>query len=64
MPHRFSEQVAIVTGGSRGIGLEISQALAREGAGVVIASVDEARGTAAMEAIVARGDERNSSPPT
>jgi NAD(P)-dependent dehydrogenase (short-subunit alcohol dehydrogenase family) len=52
---RFSDQIAIVTGGSRGIGLAISQGLAREGAGVVIASVDEVRGQAAVETIVGHG---------
>jgi NAD(P)-dependent dehydrogenase (short-subunit alcohol dehydrogenase family) len=36
LTQRFSEKVAIVTGGSRGIGLEISKALAREEASVVI----------------------------
>ncbi len=55
MTQRFSEEVAIVTGGSRGIGLEISKTLAREGASVVIASVDEARGKAAVETITGHG---------
>lgn len=55
MAQRFSGKVVIVTGGSRGIGLDISKALAREGASVVIASVDEARGIAAMETIASQG---------
>ena len=51
MTKRFSDQVAIVTGGSRGIGLATSQALAQEGARVVIASVDPKRGLEAQESI-------------
>ena len=40
MTKRFNNQVVIVTGGSRGIGLATCQAFAEEGAQVVIASID------------------------
>ena len=33
---RFKDKAAIVTGGARGIGLAIAEALAKEGAGVVV----------------------------
>lgn len=55
MVGRFTDQVAIVTGGTRGMGLEISQALAREGAGVVIASPEEERGPEVVRSIVSQG---------
>jgi NAD(P)-dependent dehydrogenase (short-subunit alcohol dehydrogenase family) len=55
MVGRFTDQVAIVTGGTRGMGLEISQALAREGAGVVIASPEEERGSEVVRSIVSQG---------
>ena len=51
MGERLIDQVAIVTGGSRGIGLAIADALAREGARVVIASLNGTRGQAAARAI-------------
>jgi NAD(P)-dependent dehydrogenase (short-subunit alcohol dehydrogenase family) len=38
---RFAGQTAIVTGAGRGMGKAVAQALAREGAAVVIADVDE-----------------------
>lgn len=51
MRERFTDRVAIVTGGSRGIGRAIAEALAGEGARVVIASRDEARGSRTAAAI-------------
>ena len=40
----LTDKVAIVTGGSRGIGRAVSRGLARAGARVVVASRTEARG--------------------
>jgi NAD(P)-dependent dehydrogenase (short-subunit alcohol dehydrogenase family) len=52
---RFKDQGVIVTGGSRGIGLAIASAFAREGAAVVIAAQNEQRGQAAAGALRAAG---------
>jgi NAD(P)-dependent dehydrogenase (short-subunit alcohol dehydrogenase family) len=52
---RFTDQVVIVTGGSRGIGLAIAGALVAEGAAVVIASQNEERGRAAAQVMRQRG---------
>lgn len=47
---RFAGRSAIVTGSARGIGRAIAERLAREGANVIIADIDEAAGaTAARE---------------
>ena len=52
MTGRFHEKVAIVTGAGRGIGRAIAALLAAEGAGVLVANVDEA--TAAATALALR----------
>jgi len=48
---RLANKIAIVSGGSRGIGFAICQGLAREGARVVIAERDPGRGAAAAQQI-------------
>ena len=55
MVQRFTDQVAIVTGGSRGIGRAIVERLADEGAHVVIADLNEEGGLATSRAIGERG---------
>lgn len=52
---RFTNQVVIVTGGSRGIGFAIASALVDEGAAVVIASQHDGRGQAAVHTLRERG---------
>ena len=51
----FRDRVALVTGGTRGIGFAVAQALAREGAGLVVCGRDEERVEAATAELGSRG---------
>jgi NAD(P)-dependent dehydrogenase (short-subunit alcohol dehydrogenase family) len=52
---RFTDKVAIVTGAAGGIGEAYARRLAAEGANVVVADIDEAKGTATAADIAAAG---------
>ena len=51
----LTDQIAIITGGAKGIGLACAKRFATDGAKVVIADVDENAGEAACEAIISAG---------
>jgi NAD(P)-dependent dehydrogenase (short-subunit alcohol dehydrogenase family) len=55
---RFDGEVAVITGGSSGIGLASAQALAAEGAHVFLAARDAERGASAAESIQAQAGQQ------
>lgn len=55
MDHSLSGKIALVTGGTRGIGFETSRGLGKRGASVVIGARREAQARAAAERLEAEG---------
>src|SRR5688500_6103020 len=54
---RLDERVIIVTGGAQGIGRAYAERVAREGAKVVVADIDEPRARATAQALEQSGAE-------
>jgi NAD(P)-dependent dehydrogenase (short-subunit alcohol dehydrogenase family) len=52
---RFDNKVAIITGGTSGIGLATAQLLSQEGARVIVMARNQSRGQVAVEQITAAG---------
>ena len=52
---RFENQVAIVTGGSRGIGFAVAEKMASEGAAIAVVSTTQEGASAAAEKLLAAG---------
>ena len=57
MTGRFNQRVAIVTGAGRGIGRAIAALLSAEGAGVLVADIDESTAAATAQALRDAGGE-------
>src|SRR5690348_11974546 len=51
----MTQQLALVTGGNRGIGLEICRQLAKKGIQVVLTSRDQAKGQQAVDELAGEG---------
>jgi NAD(P)-dependent dehydrogenase (short-subunit alcohol dehydrogenase family) len=62
MSERTRRHVAVVSGGNRGIGLEVCRALATSGLHVVLASRDASAGETAAQSLIARGLDVESHP--
>ena len=52
----FKDKVAVVTGGASGVGFAIGEALAKEGAKVVLTDIEESKLKAAKEELSSYGD--------
>src|SRR5277367_3902785 len=55
MSQRFCGKRIVITGAGRGLGLAYAERLGREGASVVIAEIDPALGTSAVQTLTAQG---------
>jgi NAD(P)-dependent dehydrogenase (short-subunit alcohol dehydrogenase family) len=51
----LKDSVAVVTGAGKGIGRAVAQLFASEGAGVVVADIDEIQGKETVESILKKG---------
>lgn len=54
-PQRFADRVAVVTGGAGGLGAQIVHALAREGAAVGVADIDDEAARLLADALIDQG---------